>query len=333
MYNVKEIGYSEWKTHIKSFEVTNLTQYWQYGSAKEETGKWKAIRLVVLNNEKVIALAQFLIKTFPKLGGIARMNRGPMLIKEITENDRSNVLCKSLEALIQEAKRRFWWIVQIAPEIPESDATIKALKELGLKRLDQPPFGSGLIYLSCDEEELLMSLKVKWRNSLRKGQKSRVKVSSVSGKNIELKALIDTYKGLQHARSFKGIHDSLIDALAKQEGEGWEFTLFNAYEEGSKEINESIGILVSIRHGDTSTYLIGITNDIGRKLNVNYLLLWEAMRYVKRNGCKWFDIGGLDSTTPKGIAHFKTGLNSELYGLIGEWRGFYPPWKLNKYKN
>ena len=104
MYNVKEVGYSEWKTHLKSFEKTNLMQYWQYGSAKEETGKWKAIRLVVFNNEKVIALAQFLIKTFPKLGGIARMNRGPMLIKEITENDK---IKKDFEKLKDEIDKGF----------------------------------------------------------------------------------------------------------------------------------------------------------------------------------------------------------------------------------
>jgi lipid II:glycine glycyltransferase (peptidoglycan interpeptide bridge formation enzyme) len=84
---------------------------------------------------------------------------------------------------------------------------------------------------------------------------------------------------------------------------------------------------VSLRHGDTSTYFIGTTDDTGRKLQVNYVLLWEAILYAKKSGCEWFDIGGLNATTPKGIAHFKSGLNSELYSLVGEWRGFIAPWK------
>ena len=46
----------------------------------------------------------------------------------------------------------------------------------------------------------------------------------------------------------------------------------------------------------------------------------------KDDGCKWFDIGGLDETTPKGIAHFKRGLNSNLYELSGEWRTLFYPW-------
>ncbi len=327
MYNVKEIGYTEWITHLKSFQETNLLQYWQYGAAKEEAGSWKAVRFIVTDGDRVVALAQFLARTFPILGGIARMNRGPMLSKEIAESDREDVSCKSLAALMKEAKRRFWWVVQIAPELPESDTTVNALQNIGLKRLDQPPSASGLVSLSCDEEELLMSLKGKWRNCLRKGQKSGVHVSTVSGKNPDLNTLIDSYRELQQSKGFQGIPDSLIDALAKQEGEGWEFTLFTANEEGSTDINESIGILVSLRHGDTSTYFIGTTDDTGRKLQVNYVLLWEAILYAKKSGCDWFDIGGLNATTTKGIAHFKSGLNSELYSLVGEWRGFIPPWK------
>jgi len=327
LYNVKEIGYSEWITHLKDFQDTNLLQCWQYGAAKEETGSWKAVRFVVTDGDQVVALAQFLARTVPLLGGIARMNRGPLLSKEITEGDREGVSCKALAALMKEAKRRFWWVVQIAPELPESDTTANALQNMGLKHLDQPPSASGLVSLSCEEDKLLMSLKGKWRNCLRKGQKSGVKVSTVSGNSMGFNTLIDSYRALQQDKGFQGIPDSLIDALAKQEGEGWEFTLFTANEEGSTDINESIGILVSLRHGDTSTYFIGTTNDIGRKLQVNYVLLWEAILYAKKNGCEWFDIGGLNATTPKGIAHFKSGVNSELYSLIGEWRGFIFPWK------
>ena len=48
---------------------------------------------------------------------------------------------------------------------------------------------------------------------------------------------------------------------------------------------------------------------------------------AKNNGCMWFDIGGLDATTPQGIAHFKKGVQSEPYCLIGKWRGLMYPWK------
>ena len=73
--------------------------------------------------------------------------------------------------------------------------------------------------------------------------------------------------------------------------------------------------------------MIGISNNEGRELQVNYVLLWQAILDAKKNGCMWFDIGGLDATTPIGIAHFKKGVQSDPYYLIGEWRGFIHPWK------
>jgi lipid II:glycine glycyltransferase (peptidoglycan interpeptide bridge formation enzyme) len=332
LYTVKEIRYPEWITHLQNFQNINLLQHWQYGTAKEQTGKWKAIRFVVLDGNQVVALVQFLAITLPLVGGIARMNRGPLLSKEIAEGDHDSISCKVIKSLMIEAKRRRWWVVQIAPELPNSDTTTKTLESIGLKRLEQPPSASGLVSLSCKEEDLLMSLKGKWRNCLRKGQKLGVEIFTISGNSMEFNTLITRYKELQQNKGFQGIPDSLMFSLAKQEGEGWEFTLFIASEEGSTEIKDSIGILVSIRHGDTSTYFIGTTDDKGRKLQVNYVLLWEAILYAKRNGCEWFDIGGLNSTTPKGIAHFKSGVNSELYSLIGEWRGFIFPWKFIKSK-
>ena len=149
----------------------------------------------------------------------------------------------------------------------------------------------------------------------------------VLGNSAEINMLINRYKKLQLDKGFSGIPESLIIALAKQYDESWEFNLFFANEHMHKDIENSVGVLVSIHHGDTATYFIGSTNDKGRNLNANYVLLWEAIMFAKHSGCKWFDIGGLDSTTPKGIAHFKHGLNFEPYNLVGEWRGFFAPWK------
>ena len=330
MYNVKEIGYLEWASHLKGFQGINLLQHWQYGTAKAQIGRWKAVRFVVTDGDKVIALAQFLARTIPALGGIARMNRGPLVSMEIEESDREAIACSVISVLIDEARKRRWWVVQIAPEVPDSKTTVNALENIGLKQLGHPPSASGLVSLLCNQETLLMSLKGKWRNCLRKGQRLGIKVSVVSGNSTELPTLIARYKELQRHKEFQGIPESLIMSLANQKDETWEFTLFVAYEESSTEIENSVGMLVSIRHGDTTTYVIGSTTDDGRKLQVNYVLLWKALLHAKQSGCEWFDIGGLNSTTPKGIAHFKMGLNSELYSLVGEWRGFFSPWKFIK---
>ena len=91
----------------------------------------------------------------------------------------------------------------------------------------------------------------------------------------------------------------------------WEFKIFFATKASSNDMEEPLGILVSVKFGDTTIYLIGVTNNKGKKFQANYVLLWEAILEAQRNGCKWFDIGGLNKTTPKGISHFK-----KVYSLI-----------------
>jgi lipid II:glycine glycyltransferase (peptidoglycan interpeptide bridge formation enzyme) len=88
-------------------------------------------------------------------------------------------------------------------------------------------------------------------------------------------------------------------------------------------------MLVSILHGDTATYLVSSTTDRGRQVQANSVLLWQAILHARRAGCAWFDIGGLNAATPKGIAEFKQGLNATPYALAGEWRRYLLPWQMH----
>ena len=83
--------------------------------------------------------------------------------------------------------------------------------------------------------------------------------------------------------------------------------------------NLPCGLVVTIKSGDTCTYIIGATDDVGRKCQANTVLLWESILDSKRLMCQWFDIGGMSEETPKGIAEFKKGLNAKTYKLMGDW--------------
>ena len=107
--------------------------------------------------------------------------------------------------------------------------------------------------------------------------------------------------------------------MARNNHKLWSFNILKAID---KDEN-LLGYLVTIDHGDTSIYLIGLTTEEGRRFQANYVMLWEAILNAKKTGCMQFDIGGLTDETPKGVAHFKNGLKPEMYSLIGEWRGLY----------
>jgi lipid II:glycine glycyltransferase (peptidoglycan interpeptide bridge formation enzyme) len=332
MYSVRESSYKEWLESLKKCQKVNMLQSWQYGQAKEETSRWSINRFLIMNDEQVVvAIAQVLSISLPLFGGIARMNRGPLLLNSTNNALDKKILYRVIATLFEEFKQKRWRVVQIAPEISDKEQNYSFLKNIGLKKLATLPYASGLLDLQSSKEQLLMKLKKKWRYSLRKSQEIGLNVSILDGSNKDFFMLLNRYRDLKIEKDFSGISDSLITSLSTKKSKEWQFNLFIANTNESEDIGDCCGMVVSIRHSDTTTYLIGVTNKEGRELQANYLLLWEAIIHAKINGCKWFDIGGLDATTPKGIAHFKNGLQSEPYSYIGEWRGLILPWK--KYLN
>ena len=308
-----------------------MLQCWQYGNSKNRSTRWSVIRFLILDDkENVVGLVQALVKQLSIIGGVVRVNRVPILTDIIPPEEREKEAVSMIKFLLKEFKKRRWWVVQIAPEIEKSNSSNLHLRNLGLRKLKRPQYSSGLIDISLERQDLLSNLKKKWRYYLKKGQEIEYRINIVKGDSTEVKILIESYKKLQERNHFLGISDTLIKELAKQSGKGWQFTLLVADKGKDFEAKEPLGMVVSIRHGSTSTYFIGLTSQEGRNLNVNYVLLWQAILDAKEKGCRLFDIGGMDTTTPKGIAHFKSGLNSNLYELSGEWRIFLNPWKTLK---
>jgi len=330
VYLAKEANYADWESYFKKCHKANMLQCWQYGNAKEQTSRWSAIRFIVFNEKKdVVGLTQALYIQIPILGGIVRVNRGPILMENIPTKDIKRETINIISALLDEFQKRRWRVTQIAPEIVDSNHDEIHLKWLGLTKLANNPYGSGMINLLVEESFLLSSLKKKWRYYLRKGQKIGFKTEIIKGNSDQVELLLKKYEELQKDKNFSGICTALVSALASQDGDEWGFTLLVAKD--NEYVNsEPLGMLVSVRHGDVSTYLIALTNKKGRDYQVNYVLLWRAMLNAKEEGSTWFDIGGMDSSTPKGIKHFKSGLNADLYSLSGEWRGVLYPWKSYK---
>lgn len=314
-YRYREINREEWKCHWSRISQSNLMQSWEYGDAKADDG-WRPIRYVFEElGGQPVALAQLLVKTWSIFGGVARLNRGPVLIKvdgSKTDDSAKLVVIKMLEEIAREKK---CWLLFLTPELRMNNDSVILLKSIGLtpkKKLEA--WGSARVSLHGDVADLLERLNGKWRNLLRKSQKNKLKVERTEHTEASISDLIKFYEDAQRDIGFLGIESSLLKSLWKKSNEDFQFCQYFATEFGSAEV---VGILVSITHGDTATYLLGNTNSNGRKLNANYGMLWEAIIDAKNAGCVWFDLGGINKNTPKGVAHFKSGLNGDSYQLIG----------------
>ena len=314
---------TEWESLWLGCRRKSLPQTWEYGSAKAMAEGWQVQRFVVLDeNDLPTALFQVLVKGLPGLGGVARVNRGPLMLRDETDGF-NHLSLHAIAVLVRESRRHRWWMMQIAPLLPPGAEVDGALRGMGLRRQPICPMDSALLSLDGSDEKLMMGLNEKWRNCLRKGQKLGVMVKLDDGGREHFQWLIDFYRAQQREKRFDGTSDRMLQALAANQSRSFKFNLYVALDGSGANQASMMGVLVALQFGDVSEYLIGATNERGRANQANSVLLWEAILDAKRNGCRWFDVGGLAGRTPKGIADFKKGLNPEPYALVGEWRRWF----------
>ena len=315
-YVMRELSRSEWDGFWSQVDFANLMQSWEYGEAKRSQN-WRANRFLIQDSSgEPFALIQVLVKAVPLIGGIARVNRGPVYLKALLEQEVDGGEVELLwKAIRKMAWKRRWWILSVAPELSDGDAALSALNRAGFKRKDKVPWGSTRISLHQEKEQLLRQLKGKWRNLLRKGEKLGTTVECVDD-HATVEGLIQRYIEFQKMHAFVGVPEELLKSLSRQTGNHFAFKVYQTC--GLVEPYELSGFIFVVYHGDTATYLVGWSSDEGRKQQANYLLLWQGIVDAMDGGLKWFDMGGLNQNTPKGITHFKQGLNGIPYQLVGE---------------
>ena len=322
-WQIRQVSHSEWSGYWVECADQNLLQSWEYGDAKELSGGWTPKRLAIFNQDNLpIALVQVLTKSIPVLGGIARINRGPLLFDDDSTNSLELKL-SVLRILMVEARRRRWWFIQIAPEISDSYDARVGLKKLGLRQQTKPAWASSLIDLSLSIDDLYSNLNRRWKRALIKASKLGVIVKTSELTEVRLAEVLKSYADLQTRNQFVGIDGKLIMELSKLRSPEWNFNLIVAELVIEGAAIEEVGYRVTIHNGRNVLDFLVSTNSKGRLVEANSALYWHAIVQAKQRGCRWFDVGGLSDETPKGIADFKQGLNGTPYQLIGEWRKWF----------
>lgn len=321
MWRLEKIDKNTWEKYWKKVDCTNMLQSWQYGEAKQVTFLRHCNYLILDDTGLPQGLVQILVRTIWGLGGIARINRGPLFFYNDELGIDMNKVEETFGAIRNEAIQNNWWYMRVAPELHDDNDWEKVLINNGMRKISHAvPYGSLLLSLDKSEDDLFKHLKGKWRNLLRKSMSFGMRVIRMSSTS-DIDYLLKKYNEYQEIKSFTGLPENLVRKLAQQgDTEDWTFQILGAYTDGS--VSEPVAVLVSVCHGDTCTYLIGMSSDEGRRLNANYLLLWNAILNAKSSGCRYFDLGGLTDDTTKGVAHFKSGTGGDSYKLVGEWDCF-----------
>lgn len=181
----------------------------------------------------------------------------------------------------------------------------------------QPP-DSTYLDLSKSEDELLASMKSKWRYNVRYAAKHGVEVRQVLAGSAGFDAGLDSFYELYKTTARRdgiGIHPkSYYRSLLELGGrtEGARTALYIAGHEG-----EDLAAIITLFTADEAVYLYGCSGNSKRNLMPAYLAQWTAIRDAKSYGSRVYDFYGIppadDENHPmRGLFLFKTGFGGEL---------------------
>jgi hypothetical protein len=316
MITIVETDRETWNRHWLEASQPPLTQSWEYGEAKARADHLRVGRFLIQCEGRPAALLQVLHRSLPVLGGVARINRGPVWLAESDAAAAGARDGRILQAIRRLALRRRWRYMRLAPNLPAGDLTDGLLGELGFRKREGAPYGSALVRIDRGPDLIRTGFHHEWERNLKKALSLGLEIAEPAIRE-GLAELEEEYQRLKEEKNFDGIPKALLDEMVAQHGPRWEAREFFACKDGRR-----VGGSLWIGHGDTFTYLVGWSSDEGRKLLSSYVLFWHAMMYYRNLGYRYFDVGGLDAATPKGVAQFKRHLKGESYTLAGEFTCF-----------
>jgi len=154
------------------------------------------------------------------------------------------------------------------------------------------------------DDELRKSLAQKWRNQLNAADRQGLTIEC--GDDIRLFERFEIL--FRHTRDQKGFFVDLdldfFRAVRQDSKEAEPKPWIILIRSGGLDVSGHLGMYM----GDTAVYLLGGTNDEGRRVKAAYLAQWEAMRHARAQSCVWYDTGGIDPLGNPGVFHFKAGL-------------------------
>jgi lipid II:glycine glycyltransferase (peptidoglycan interpeptide bridge formation enzyme) len=290
--------------------ATHPLQSWEWGEFREKTEVGLS-RLV--NEEKEIITSVFQIT----------WHRIPFTKFCIGYCPKSVIPNKDeVEAIKIEAKKRGAIFVKFEPNEKINSGTDKKImllsKDFSWVR-GKPLFTKYTFQLDIgkSEEELLKNMHQKTRYNLRLAEKKGVEIledKSEGGFEEYWRLMEETTKRQGFFAHSKGYHKNMWQTMTES-GMGH---LFKAVYEGKTLTTWMVFIL-----NDTIYYPYGASSNEHREVMASNLMMWEIIRYGKKQGCRMFDMWGSLGPEPDtkdpwyGFHKFKQGYGAELVEFLG----------------
>lgn len=299
----------EWSSLLSCFEDANVYQTWSYGAIR--WGESNLSHLLLMQEGEVIGMAQLRIVKIPMLRcGIAYLRWGPLWLVRGRKSD-SSVVTALADALFYEYVRRRRLLLRIVPNAfvgsqrgRDLQAAFSGNRTLTTGLTNQER--TVLLDLSLPLEILRERLDQKWRNQLNRAEREGLTIQLGDGME-DYDVFLNIYREMWGKKRFETSVDVQEFALICRDlSENSKLKILTCRHQGVPA-----GAIVCSAMGMGGIYLLGATNELGRKTKAAYLLQWAMIKWLKENGFTEYDLGGVDVERNPGVFHFKSGLSGQ----------------------
>jgi CelD/BcsL family acetyltransferase involved in cellulose biosynthesis len=295
-----------WLEHARPFRDHNYRQAWAFAVACAERVGATSEHVAIRSGTELLGVSDVRVRILPWIrGGIAYVNGGP-LVRRGGAGDLDN-LSRALAALRAEYVERRGLVLRVRPALGEpgwNAETDRVFHEIGFSepRVEEV-YRTLRLDLTPPLEVLRQGLAQKWRNCLNKAERSDLELVSGTGPDL-LERFSAAFRGFIARKGFDvdldaDFHGRVQEAHLPEE----RYVTTLAYHEGELAAGHVASYL-----GDTAVYLLGASEEAGRRTNASYALQWNAIVEARERGLIAYDLGGIDPEENPGVHRFKKGL-------------------------
>jgi len=298
---------SEWSQMLDQFSDANIYQTWSYGAVR--WGRKNLSHLVLKRNGEVLGMAQVRIVRPTRFNfGMAYLRWGPLCHREGRELDAA-AASYIARALQEEYVCKRGLLLQIIPNAFVDSTRAALFQSCFSKFTKESPTAANLyrtvvLDLSPQIDQLRKNLDAKWRNKLTQSEKKGLKVISGCGTD-EYRIFCRMYSQMWERKAFETtVNVEEFGRIQEDLPETHRMRVLICEQDGVP-----VAGVVASAMGDSAIYLLGATSDDGLNAKGAYLLQWTLIQWLKENGTKWYDLGGIDPEGNPGVYSFKKGLS------------------------
>jgi lipid II:glycine glycyltransferase (peptidoglycan interpeptide bridge formation enzyme) len=277
-------------------------------------------RYLVFDNDRFVGVSTGFVDKVKVFGKYLECKHNPILISNLSKEEKGEILNKIFEKLISLAKENRCFFIRISPLVKESEIYEKVYEKFKSKKSPVHPQDSLISQyfdISKSEEDLRHDMSSSTRNNINK---------LVKNEEVKVKVFTDMTpfpifeKFYKETKKFKGYTGKSGQSLKKefeyQEKRGMLYFTVGYYKD------QPIAVWQNTKFGKyMHVYQAGSDVKFRQKnVRITYLLFWETVKLCKEKGVETLDLfGGMlpegiekkDRNPWKGVNDFKMSLGGK----------------------